>query len=169
MSETLPDILEAGLSAVFCGINPGRSAAAIGHHFHGNGNRFWKTLYMAGFTPVQLSPQEDSRLLEYGYGLTAAVPRASRSAEDVTTSEIELGLRDLETKIRRWKPRVIAFLGKPAWRVHADSAQVQWGLQTLRFGEAEVWVLPNPSGLNRNFSLADLVTAYSELRRYLDE
>ena len=169
MSETLPDIVDHGLHAVFCGINPGRCAAAVGHHFHGNGNRFWKTMFMAGYTPVQLSPEDDSKLLEYGYGLTAAVPRPSRSADEVTTTELQLGLRDLETRIRRWRPRVIAFLGKPAWRVYTGAVQVRWGQQAVPFGQAEVWILPNPSGLNRHFSLAELVLAYRELRRYLED
>jgi TDG/mug DNA glycosylase family protein len=29
------------------------------------------------------------------------------------------------------------------------------------------WILPNPSGLNRGFTLAALVTAYAELRMAL--
>jgi TDG/mug DNA glycosylase family protein len=35
------------------------------------------------------------------------------------------------------------------------------------FAGAEVWVLPNPSGLNLGFSLDQLVDAYSELRQAL--
>ncbi|NID14588.1 G/U mismatch-specific DNA glycosylase [Luteibacter yeojuensis] len=161
---TLPDILAPGLSAVFCGINPGQRAACIGQHFAGRGNRFWPALHLAGFTPVQLSPAEDVRLLEYGYGLTTAAPRASRTAAEVNVSELRAGLRDLEAKIRQLKPRVVAFLGKPAWIVHTGKAYFSWGRQTGTFGGSEAWVLPNPSGLNRHFSLVDLARAYRELR-----
>jgi TDG/mug DNA glycosylase family protein len=166
-SGTLPDIVETGLDVLFCGINPGQAAAKAGHHFQGNGNRFWKTLHDAGFTPGQLTAVDDARLPEFGYGLTAVVPRASRSADEVTGPELLQGLRDLEAKVRRWKPRVVAFLGKAAWTVHTGSTQVTWGRQGLAFGGAEVWVLPNPSGLNRHFSLAELVRAYRELREYV--
>jgi TDG/mug DNA glycosylase family protein len=167
MTTMLPDILEVGLSAVFCGINPGQQAAGAGHHFLGRGNRFWPTLHQAGFTPIQLAPSEDPRLLEFGYGITAAVPRASRSAAEVRTNELRVGLQDLEAKIRRLQPRAIAFLGKPAWAVFIEGAPFTWGRQPQLFGGSEAWVLPNPSGLNRNFSLGDLVKAYRELRASL--
>lgn len=85
---------------------------------------------------------------------------------EVTATEMQRGLRDLEVKVRIWKPRAVAFLGKPAWTAYAKTAKLPWGLQTESFGGAEVWVLPNPSGLNRSFSLADLVVAYRELRRH---
>ncbi|HEY4292296.1 G/U mismatch-specific DNA glycosylase [Luteibacter sp.] len=160
----LPDILAPGLSAVFCGINPGQHAAGIGQHFAGRGNRFWPALHLAGFTPVQLTPAEDVRLLEFGYGLTTAVPRASRTAAEVNVSELRAGLCDLEAKIRRLRPHVVAFLGKPAWIVHSGRAYFAWGRQAETFGGSEAWVLPNPSGLNRHFSLVELARAYRELR-----
>jgi TDG/mug DNA glycosylase family protein len=50
MAKPLPDIVAPGLSVVFCGLNPGLSAAASGHHFVGRSNRFWRTLHLAGFT-----------------------------------------------------------------------------------------------------------------------
>ncbi|WP_426700101.1 G/U mismatch-specific DNA glycosylase [Rhodanobacter sp. Col0626] len=168
MTPMLPDILATGLSAVFCGINPGQRAAGAGHHFDGHGNRFWPTLHLAGFTPIQLQPCDDARLLEFGYGMTAVVPRASRSAADVHVTELRAGLRDLEAKIRRLRPQAIAFLGKPAWAVYVEGVPFAWGRQTQSFGGSEAWVLPNPSGRNRHFSLDDLVVAYRELRRALD-
>lgn len=165
--EILPDIVKHGLDAIFCEINPGLCGATHGHHFGGTGNRFWKTMHMAGFTPVRMSPDEDARLVDYGYGLTSAVPRPSRSGDEVTATELQLGIGDLEAKVRQWKPRVVAFLGKPAWVLYTKAAQVKWGRQALSFGNAEVWLLPNPSRFNRHYSLAELVHAYRDLRSYL--
>jgi TDG/mug DNA glycosylase family protein len=161
--STLPDILGPGLLTVFCGINPGLRAAESGHHFVGRSNRFWPVLHLAGFTPTLLDAADDTRLLTYGYGITAVVPRATRSAVEVGVTDLRVGLRDLEEKIRDIRPRTVAFLGKPAWAVFSGLKSVPWGQQPEAFGGVEAWVLPNPSGLNRGFSLADLVTAYSEL------
>jgi TDG/mug DNA glycosylase family protein len=164
MISTLPDLLGPGLAAVFCGINPGLRAAASGHHFAGRGNRFWPALHLAGFTPSMLDPSDDARLLAYGYGITAVVPRATRSASDIGASDLRAGLRDLGAKIRRFRPHAVAFLGKPAWALFSGSTSMPWGRQPETFGGIEAWVLPNPSGLNRGFSLTDLVTAYSKFR-----
>jgi TDG/mug DNA glycosylase family protein len=164
MMSTLPDILTAGLSAAFCGINPGLRAAASGHHFVGHSNRFWPVLHLAGFTPSRIDPADDAQLLSYGYGITAVVPRATRSASEVGATDLRAGLRELEEKIRKFQPHTVAFLGKPAWVVFSGRKIVNWGRQAETFGGVEAWVLPNPSGLNRGFSLADLVVAYSEFR-----
>ena len=51
---------------LFCGINPGLYTAAIGHHFGRPGNRFWPTLFAAGFTERLLSPFEAQELLAAG-------------------------------------------------------------------------------------------------------
>src|SRR5476651_2356557 len=83
----LPDILEHGLRVVFCGLNPGVDAAVAGHHFLGRGNRFWPVLHLAGFTPQQIAPQDDRSVLQYGVGLTAAVGRATRRAEEIRADE----------------------------------------------------------------------------------
>jgi double-stranded uracil-DNA glycosylase len=168
MAAKLQDIMQPGLSGVFCGINPALSAARDGHHFSSPSNRFWRTLHLAGFTPIQLAAQDDARLLEFGYGITAAVARASRAADELKPGEFRDGLHQLERKIRRMQPRVVAFLGKPAWAAHVRSASFDWGRQAQFFGGSDVWVLPNPSGLNRSFSLDHLVHAYRELRLALD-
>src|ERR1043165_4245904 len=66
--RSVPDVIAPGLRVLFCGINPGLYAAAVGHHFARPGNRFWPTLYRAGFTERLLSPFEESELLQSGYG-----------------------------------------------------------------------------------------------------
>jgi TDG/mug DNA glycosylase family protein len=163
-AATLPDILSSGLSVVFCGINPGLRAAKSGHHFAGRGNRFWRTLHLAGFTPQELRPGNDRDILKYGCGLTTVVARATVSADQIAKHEFIAAAQGFERKIRRCAPRHVAFLGKVAYAALTRQRDVDWGLQPEPFGGTIAWVLPNPSGLNRAFSLADLVIAYRKLR-----
>ncbi|AFT89863.1 G/U mismatch-specific DNA glycosylase [Paraburkholderia phenoliruptrix] len=162
--QALPDIIEPGLSILFCGINPGLSAASSGHHFAGRGNRFWKVLHRAGFTSEEFRPENDSHLLTCGCGLTAAVPRATARADQLPRAEIRAAAAQFELKVRHFAPRFIAFLGKLALAEMSGQRNIEWGLQATDFGGARIWVLPNPSGLNRSFSLDALVSAYRELR-----
>lgn len=160
----LPDIIAPGLSVLFCGINPGMRAAAAGHHFDGRGNRFWQVLYLAGFTAEAFRPENDRKLLPLGFGLTTAVSRATARAEELSRAEIQAAAAQFELKIQRYAPRFVAFLGKMAIAEMSGQRDIEWGLQSSRFGGARAWVLPNPSGLNRAFSLDALVCAYRELR-----
>jgi TDG/mug DNA glycosylase family protein len=166
--SSLPDLLRDDLKVVFCGLNPGLRAAAAGRHFEGRSNRFWRVLHLAGFTPTLLAPQDDARLLDLGYGLTTAVARATAGVEGLSRNDFLAAAPDLEAKIRRLRPRFVAFLGKGAYAALAASREVAWGRQSERFGGADVWVLPNPSGRNRAFALADLVDAYRDLREAAD-
>ncbi|MGF6227182.1 TDG/mug DNA glycosylase family protein [Inquilinus ginsengisoli] len=157
------DILAPGLPVVFCGINPSARAAASGHNFGSASNRFWPVLHLSGFTPERISAQDDRRLLEFGCGITAAVSRATRSAGELHGHELRDSGGGLRAKLERFRPETIAFLGKAAYEAIAGE-RVDWGPQPSRFCGAAVWILPNPSGLNRSFSLADLVGAYTALR-----
>ncbi|MGE8337743.1 G/U mismatch-specific DNA glycosylase [Pseudomonas laurylsulfatiphila] len=169
MSERLEDILAEELAVIFCGINPGMTAAAQGHHFAGRGNRFWRTLHLAGFTPEQVQPENDRTLLRYQCGLTAVVERPTASADQLSLHEFSAAAAGFEQKIARHAPRFVAFLGKAAYCALSGQREVAWGLQAKTFGNAAVWVLPNPSGRNRAFSLEQLVAAYRELRLAIDE
>lgn len=150
---------------VFCGINPGRSAAASGHHFKGVGNRFWKTIHLAGFTPRLLTPLEDRDILQYHCGMTAVVSRPTSCALDLDKQEFLEGANVLKEKIEKYAPQYVAFLGKAAYATISGNANLVWGRQPDTFGGAGVWILPNPSGLNRGFSLDNLVRAYRHLRQ----
>lgn len=161
---SLADVLEPGLSLVFCGINPGIRAASTGHHFAGRSNRFWRVVHLAGFTPEQIRPEDDRTILQYGCGLTAVVPRPTASAAELSRSEIEMAADEFRRKIERYAPQHIAFLGKMALSAISGTRDIEWGLQTKPFGGARAWVLPNPSGLNRAFDLDALVAAYREVR-----
>ena len=160
----LADLLADDLDVLFCGINPALSAAHAGHHFSNRSNRFWRALHLAGFTPHQIRPEDDHTILHHGFGLTAAVERPTVKASDLTLTEFRAAADGLESKVGRYHPRIQAFLGKPAFAAISNERSVTWGRQQVRFGGAEVWVLPNPSGLNRAFTLDALVSSYRELQ-----
>jgi TDG/mug DNA glycosylase family protein len=164
MANRLPDILAEGLDVVFCGINPGMAAATSGHHFVGRGNRFWRAIHQAGFTPAEIRPENDRTILEHSCGLTAVVERPTARADQVSAQEFAIAAARFEQKIRRYAPRFIAFLGKPAYSALCDRRDITWGSQQTTFGGAMVWVLPNPSGRNLAFNLDRLAGAYRELR-----
>ena len=161
--EGLEDILADQLDVIFCGINPGMTAAAQGHHFAGRGNRFWRTLHLAGFTPEQVRPENDRTILQYRCGLTAVVDRPTARADQLSLHELIAAAADFEQKILRHAPRFVAFLGKAAYCALSGQRDIAWGLQPDTFGNAKVWVLPNPSGRNLAFSLDQLVDAYRQL------
>jgi double-stranded uracil-DNA glycosylase len=163
MSNELPDIIAKHLNVLFCGINPGLSAAATGHHFAGRSNRFWRVLHLAGFTPEEIPPQEDRAILRYGCGLTTVVKRPTAGADELLPEEFIRAAAEFEQKIARYAPRVVAFLGKAAYCGLSGQRDVAWGLQAARMHGAAIWILPNPSGRNRAFRLDPLVEAYRQL------
>lgn len=149
---------------VFCGINPGMTAAVSGHHFSSPSNRFWKIIHLAGFTPSRILPENDRSILDFGCGLTTVVPRATRRADELSAEDFVLAASALERKIARYAPGAVAFLGKAAFSAITRTPLVPWGRQATAFAGASAWVVPNPSGLNRNFQLDELVRAYREVR-----
>jgi TDG/mug DNA glycosylase family protein len=162
--RTVPDVLAPDLQVFFCGINPGLYSGAVGHHFARPGNRFWPTLFNAGFTDRVLSPFEERELLVVGCGITNIVARATASAGELSEAELIRGARRLQLKIRRFKPRFIAILGIDAYRKAFRRPHATLGLQPEQIGISTVCVLPNPSGLNAHYQLADLARMFGELR-----
>lgn len=161
------DILAPRLDVIFCGLNPPPGAVSGGHSFASASNRFWQVLHLAGFTPRRLEASEERTLLDYRCGITAAVYRPTRRGDEIPLREFREARTELEARVRHFRPRSIAFLGKRAIASMLDKPTIQWGLQKTPFAGAMAWVLPNPSGLNRAFGLDALVSAYSELRATL--
>jgi TDG/mug DNA glycosylase family protein len=162
--KKMRDIIAPGLNVLFCGINPSLYSAAVGHHFARPGNRFWPTLHAAGFTERLFSPFEDRRLLERGYGITNVVERATATAAEVEEREFIAGGRRLESKVLRYRPKVLAVLGVGAYRVAFLKKEAVMGRQETLLGGVIVWVLPNPSGLNAHYRLEGLARVYREMR-----
>ena len=168
VDRLVPDIIAPGLRVLFCGINPGLYSSATGYHFAGPGNRFWPALHAAGFTDRVLLPHEGRSLLERGYGITNVVARASATAAELTAAELADGGRQLAEKVRRHSPRVLAVLGVGAYRSGFGRPDAGLGRQPELLGDTIVWVLPNPSGLNAHYQLADLARLLAEVRTAAD-
>lgn len=162
--KTVPDVIATGLKVLFCGINPGLYTAAIGHHFGRPGNRFWPTLFAAGFTDRLLSPFEEGELLERGYGITNVVRRASATAAELKPDELVEGGQRLAERVAQYAPQWLAILGVGAYRSAFQQPKAMLGPQLEKIGGAKVWVLPNPSGLNAHYQLEDLARLFRELR-----
>jgi TDG/mug DNA glycosylase family protein len=151
---------------LFVGINPGARSAAVGHHFAGYSNRFWKLLFESGLIPEPIRAEDDRRLPEWGFGITNLIARMTPGIDTLTPAEYVVGERILRRKVRRVKPAIVAFLGVTLYRAVFDvraSTRIACGAQEARFEGARVFVLPNPSGRNANFSYAEMLAAFREL------
>jgi double-stranded uracil-DNA glycosylase len=165
----LRDRVRPPVRVLFVGINPGIRSATLGHHFAGYSNRFWKLLYDARLVPEPIGTEDDVRLPEWGFGITNLIPRPTPGIDTLREEEYVEGLRTLRRKVRRWQPEVVALVGVTLFRfVFGSRTQpVACGLQAERFEGAPVFVLPNPSGRNANFTYREMLGAFRALRRWL--
>jgi G:T/U-mismatch repair DNA glycosylase/ADP-ribose pyrophosphatase YjhB (NUDIX family) len=145
--SAVPDVLAPGLDVVFCGINPGRVSAAAAAHFANPRNDFWRLLHAAGFTPRLLEPDEQFDLLALGVGVTNAAYRTTRGSGDLRRGDFAGSAERLARIADELRPRVIAFVGKEAYR-GALGERAEHGLQQRRLGEALLFVLPSTSPAN---------------------
>jgi len=164
---TLPDVIARDLDVLFCGINPGLYTAAVQQHFGRPGNRFWPTIYRAGFTPRLFHPSEQLELLQHGCGITNVVARATATAAELTPADLVEGAQILDAKVRRYRPRVLAIVGIGAYRTGFARPKARMGLQEETIGDTRIWILPNPSGLNANYQADDLAALFRELREWV--
>lgn len=162
---TIDDVLAPDLAVLFCGINPGLWSGATGFHFARPGNRFWPVLHASGFTPRELAPPEQSELLGLGLGITNLVSRASAKAAELSEQELAAGAQALTAKVQRYRPRWVAVVGITAYRKAFGAKRATFGAQDRTIGDAGVWVLPNPSGLNAHWSAATLAAEFGQLRQ----
>ena len=169
ISKTVRDIIAPGLKVLFCGINPGLYSAAVGHHFARPGNRFWPALHAAGFSERLLSPFDERELLRHAYGITNIVARTTASADELTAEELRAGARVAERKVRRYRPRIAAFVGIGAYRIAFGRPKARLGRQEEAIGDTMIWVLPNPSGLNAHYGLEELTRLFRELRQACEQ
>jgi double-stranded uracil-DNA glycosylase len=166
----LRDRVRPPVRVLFVGINPGMRSAALGHHFAGPSNRFWKLLFDSRLVPEPIGTEDDHRLPEWGFGITNLVPRATPGIDTLRPAEYVAGALVLRRKVRRWKPDVVALVGVTLYRaVFAikSGAAISLGLQpeSITLEGARVFVLPNPSGRNANFSYQEMLAAFRDLRR----
>lgn len=161
-ADVLPDVLESGLSVVFCGTAPSSESARRRAYYAHPGNRFWRTLHEAGFTPRQLAADEFPTLPSYGIGLTDLAKHHSGQDADLPTDAFDIAA--LAAKIDRFEPEILAFTSKTAARAALGTA-VDYGAHAQRIGRSAVWVLPSTSGLaTRYFDLGPWAALANEAR-----
>jgi TDG/mug DNA glycosylase family protein len=160
------DLIDDRVRLLFVGINPGLWTAAVNAHFARRGNRFWPALHAAGITlrlvdvSDGMSAEDRELVLGLGIGITNIVPTASARAEELSLDELRAGAVALEDTVRRWKPKAVAVLGLTAYRQAFANSKATQGRQDHLFAGAELWVLPNPSGLNAHETIDSLATLY---------
>jgi TDG/mug DNA glycosylase family protein len=167
--KTLPDLLGPQTRLLFVGINPGLRTVAVQTHFGRPGNRFYPALFRAGIVDRlidvrgPMSAADRAHLIERGVGITNIVPTASARADELTRDELLSGAKALARKVARIRPSVVAVLGVTAYRAAFGHPNAAIGRQTQTIAGAELWVAPNPSGLNAHSSLDALAEAYREI------
>ncbi|HJZ72065.1 MAG TPA: mismatch-specific DNA-glycosylase [Vicinamibacterales bacterium] len=168
--KPLKDVIGPNVRVLFVGINPGIRSSLTGHHFAGYSNRFWKLLYESGLVPERITYADDRRLPDWGFGITNLIPRPTPGIDTLRREEYVIGARALARKVRRVEPRVVAFAGVTLFRsffARPASRPVRLGLQRETLEGASVFVLPNPSGRNANFSYAEMLAAFADLARFI--
>lgn len=163
----IPDLVGPGIRLLFVGINPGLWTAATETPFAHPGNRFYPALAAAGIIPAVpsfsggLSAEERKALTDAGIGISNLVNRATVRADELSREELREGAMMLEQRVADWKPRVVAVVGLTAYRLAFARPKARAGLQDERLAGAELWVVPNPSGLNAHDTIATLADAYA--------
>lgn len=142
----LPDVLQSGLTLVFCGTAAGRRSAAEGAYYAHPGNLFWRALFESGLTPRLLAPAEFPQLPGYGIGLTDLAKRHSGNDADLPRDAFDAPA--LHARIKRHAPHLLAFTSKNAARAALGHA-VDYGLLDESLGHTRLFVLPSPSGQAR--------------------
>ncbi|WP_152360625.1 mismatch-specific DNA-glycosylase [Microlunatus speluncae] len=169
--HVVPDLVGPGLALLFVGINPGLWTAATQTHFAHPGNRFYPALRMAGILDRDLDrtvgmTDEDRRyLVGRGIGITNLVPRATARADELTAEELRDGRQRLLDLITEHRPRVVAIAGVTAYRIAFGQPKARLGVQAAPLAGAELWIVPNPSGLNAHATVASLADDYAAAAR----
>jgi TDG/mug DNA glycosylase family protein len=162
----LRDRIRPPTRVLFVGINPGIRSSLTGHHFAGHSNRFWKLLHDSKLVDEPIDYRDDDRLPEWGFGITNLIPRPTAGIDTLRPDEYAAGVKKLRRKIARVKPRIVALVGVTLFRVvfnRRSGERVTLGLQPERLEGARVFVLPNPSGRNANFSYREMLAAFRSL------
>ncbi len=163
----VPDLLGPGLRLLFVGINPGLWTAATQTHFAHPGNRFYPALHQAGILERRIDPaagmtdEDRDHLRGRGLGITNLARRATAKASELGEEELREGGAALAALVRREAPAVVAVAGITAYRTAFGQRRAVAGLQPEPLHGAQLWVVPNPSGLNAHETVASLATAYA--------
>lgn len=169
--ETVPDLLPVPLNLLFVGINPSLWAAATGAHFARPGNRFYPALHRAGITPSLIraadgwSEDDLRQLTDRGIGITNLWPKATARADELSREDLLGGQARLDATVRRCRPKVVAVIGITAYRTAFAQPRATAGKQVSPWPDTQLFVAPNPSGLNAHASVDDLARDYGRIAR----
>jgi TDG/mug DNA glycosylase family protein len=171
---TLKDYLKEGLDIVLIGLNPSAYSARVGHYFANPRNRFWAALNRSDLVGRDLSPEQDATLLDYGIGCTDVVKRPTPQASGLSAADFRKGVPVLQAKLVKYRPRIACFHGMMAYKAYLKYGEgvdekSALGLQERTIGTSRVFVTPNPSPANAQFSLDDLVYWYRQLKGLREE
>jgi double-stranded uracil-DNA glycosylase len=167
------DLVGPGLRLLFVGINPGLWTAAVGTHFAHPTNRFYPALAAAGITDYEvdrvagMTAADRAHLVARGVGITNLVRRATARASELSREELREGGERLLRFIADHRPKVVAIAGISAYRDAFGERAAVLGRQpdtldsAIRWSDAALWVVPNPSGLNAHETVATLAAAYA--------
>lgn len=170
----VPDLLpEAGtpLRLLFVGINPGLWTAAVQTHFARPGNRFYPALLEAGIIERPIDPSDGMTDADRDYfrargiGITNLVRRATARADELSAEELRDGGQRLVGTVEGTRPKVVAIAGVTAYRAAFSVRDATIGRQPGDLAGAQLWVAPNPSGLNAHETVHSLAKAYAVAAR----
>ena len=165
----VPDLVGPGLRLLFVGINPGLWTAATSTHFAHPGNRFYPALLRAGVIDrpidrgVGMTDDDRRYLVERGIGITNLVAGATPRAAEISAEELHAGAQRLREFVAEHGPRVVAIAGITAYREAFGRPKAVLGRQLEPLGDAVLWVVPNPSGLNAHETIDSLAEWYREV------
>jgi TDG/mug DNA glycosylase family protein len=164
--ETVPDLIGPDLRLLFVGINPGLWTAAVQAHFAHPANRFYPALLAGGLLdrPIRaadgMTEEDKAYFTGRGLGITNLVPHATARAAEVSVADLRTGRKRLTVLVEARRPRVVAVCGITAYRSAFGRRWATPGKQPEPIGDAELWVVPNPSGLNAHENITSLGAAY---------
>lgn len=161
----VPDLAGPGMRLLLVGINPSPLTARTGLHFAHPGNRFYPALRLAGIIPDDAATPELAApaLVQRGVGITNLSPRPTVRADELTDDEVRAGRERVAAAVRTHRPRVVAVAGITSYRTAFGDRRARLGRQPIDLEGAQLWVVPNPSGLNAHATIETLARDYREV------
>lgn len=163
---TLPDHLTEGLDVVFVGTGIGEHSAEEGHYYAHPTDRFWDLVNQAGLVSDLIGSENAHLILDEKCGLTDLVKnRASGSDADLKSDDFDIP--GFAAKIQKFKPKVVAFIGKHGYKIVFGAPPKDYGLADEVLGDSWVWILPSSSGSDTSITYEKKLHWYKKLKASL--